>query len=314
MTHLIQRKSLIILTEKVQVICLDFILSRYLINYHICIVTLCRILDVHTQEINHLPHIYIILVEILFYVISSAKMKVLGGLTILLTIYFSAGSCMDGIQHPCPNYDKNCIGRVFAREMRCPLRSKIPDSRSIKYLPLNYPSSNFSIVYTDTVVKGLNNFTIKEFYINRRNKTLVLEVIFKEVNVQAPNTIGFFYRKGKEAIVTSGYTYTIYRDYSVTLTVFNVDGRNYHDPSDYQVYTYINEVHPVLYNDESFVPKEPEAKRELDKFFEVEGLSLQEEAVNQGPLWLSYILPCDLKISMFQDLKYYDGCRMSARQ
>nr|QZP43455.1 fibrohexamerin-like protein-6 [Pseudoips prasinana] len=227
-------------------------------------------------------------------------MKVLGSLTFLACLYLCSGSRRDGIQRPCDLCDMDCISRVFSQELRCnPNQRDIPYSRIFKYLPLNYPSSNTSILYLNAKANGINDFTVNEFYINRKTKTLVMEVVFNQLDVESPDTIGYFYRKGREPVVTEGYCSTIYNNYSLTLTVFNVDGRANRDPCDYQVYTYVTDAGAPLGYSRSFVPTDPEALHEYDVFYDKLGLSLQEEAKNQGPLLMSYILPCDLQLSQF---------------
>nr|QZP43453.1 fibrohexamerin-like protein 4 [Pseudoips prasinana] len=227
-------------------------------------------------------------------------MKVLGYLTFLVGLYSCSGTCYDGVYRPCRLWDLRCIGRVFARELRCNLvQGEIPDSRILKYLPLDYPSSNSSILYRNAQATGLSDFTVNEFYINRNNNTLVMEVVFRQLDVESPDTTGYFYRKGKEPVVTNGYCSTIYNNYSLTLTVFNVDGRRNRRRCDYQVYTYVTDANAPLGYSKSFVPTDPEALNEYNVFFDNLGLSLQEEAINQGPLLMSYILPCDLQLSVF---------------
>nr|QZP43454.1 fibrohexamerin-like protein 5 [Pseudoips prasinana] len=227
-------------------------------------------------------------------------MKVLGGLTFLASLYFCSGSRRGGIQRPCELCDMDCIGRVFAQELQCsPVQGDIPDIRIFKYLPLDYPSSNSSILYLNAKAEGLSDYTVNEFYVNRDTNTLVMEVIFTQLVVLSPDTIGYFYRKGKEPVITKGYCATIYNNYSLTLTVFNVDGRANRDPCDYQVYTYVTDAGAPLGYSKSFVPTDPEALNEYNVFFDNLGLSLQEEAINQGPLLMSYILPCDLQLSVY---------------
>nr|QZP43457.1 fibrohexamerin-like protein 8 [Pseudoips prasinana] len=250
-----------------------------------------------------------------FSIICNPKMVLIHCLTFLASIYLCAGqSCTDGIERPCANYDMKCVGRVFARELGCSLRGKIPNSAKLQNYPLYYPSSSTSIFCTNTMLKGLSGFTVKEFYINRRNKTLVLELVLNQLEVETPKTIGYFYRKGKEPIVTSGYTFAVFRNYSLTLTVFNLDGRPKRDLQDYQVYAYISDADPPVGNDESFEPKDPEAVKELDVFFTNLGLSVREEAVIFGPLVMSFLLPCNLHISPYQDSACYAGRKYGMRK
>nr|QZP43452.1 fibrohexamerin-like protein 3 [Pseudoips prasinana] len=226
-------------------------------------------------------------------------------LVFLASLYFcsanhvcnSTGNDDDGIVRPCPNYDRRCVGRVFADELQCDLiPGKIPDRRIIRFLPLHYPRANSSIHYSDAVVKGVNNFTINEFYINRKNNTLVLEIVFKFLETEAPSR-GFFYRKGKEPIVTYGRTYIGYRNYSLTLIVYNVDGRRCRDMSDYQVYTYVSDVHPPIGYDKCFAPTDPQAYKQFLQLIQHWEYSIREKGVTQGPLYMNLVLPCDLKIS-----------------
>nr|QZP43451.1 fibrohexamerin-like protein 2 [Pseudoips prasinana] len=227
-------------------------------------------------------------------------MKAFVCLAFITCFYYCSGDSCDDIVHPCPHLDRGCVGRVFAEQLQCSLRDKIPDSRTIKYLPLNYPRSNSSLEYINAVAKGLNKFTINKFYLNRKTKTLVLEVVFKLIDMEAPITKGYFNRKGKEPIVTSGYTYTLYKNYSLTLTVFNVDGRAHHDLSDFVVFTYVTDASPQFAFKKSFIPTDPEVLREFQIFNDYStGYILEEETVNQGPLLMSYILPCDLQLSIW---------------
>nr|QZP43450.1 fibrohexamerin-like protein 1 [Pseudoips prasinana] len=229
-------------------------------------------------------------------------MKALGCAVFVAIFYFCLGrpDDSDDCVRPCPNYDKGCVGRVFADELQCTLvRGKIPNTRTIQYLPVNYPSGNISGIYTNAVAKGFRDFKINEFYINRRTKTLVLEIILKSIFLSAPGTRAFFHRRGEEPIITSGYAFAIYKDYSLTLTVYNVDGRSNHDMSDFHVYAYFTDVDLTSGYGRSCLPKEPGALTQLQQVLDTVGVSIQEDGLSIGPLFMSYVLPCKLPVSMW---------------
>ncbi|KAJ8728694.1 hypothetical protein PYW07_006390 [Mythimna separata] len=154
----------------------------------------------------------------------------------------NTGYKLDRIYRPCAFDDLNCIRRVFAQNSDCkPVKGPVDDPYILDWLPIHLAHANVTFILKNAQVGGLNDWKIKEFYVNKVTDKLVLEVVFKAITVYCPAALVKYHRKGKESVELSDYSTVIYKDISLTLTVPNIKDLQL---SDADVYAYIPDANP----------------------------------------------------------------------
>ncbi|CAH1634756.1 unnamed protein product [Spodoptera littoralis] len=111
------------------------------------------------------------------------------------------------IVRPCAIHDVYCIREFFTYNTQCSItEGPAPDPFIPHKIGLNTPHANLTFTLNNPRIKGLNNWKIKEFYINKASGILVMEVGFSSIVVDTPKCIVTYYRKGKESLHTSDFT------------------------------------------------------------------------------------------------------------
>ncbi|KAJ8720917.1 hypothetical protein PYW08_006382 [Mythimna loreyi] len=175
--------------------------------------------------------------NIFTYVVDANPLYTLGS-----AVARNTGYKLDRVYRPCAFDDVDCIRRVFAQNSDCkPVKGPIDDPYVLDWLPIHLAHANVTFILKNAQVGGLNNWKIKEFYLNKVTDKLVLEVVFKAITVYSPAALVKYLRKGKESVEMSDYTTVIYKDLSLTLTVPNIKDLQLFDAD---VYAYIPDSNP----------------------------------------------------------------------
>ncbi|XP_022823937.1 uncharacterized protein LOC111354622 [Spodoptera litura] len=190
------------------------------------------------------------------------------------------------IVRPCAIHDVSCIREFFAYNTQCSMtEGPAPDPFIPEKISLNTPHANLTFTLNNPRIKGLNNWKIKEFYINKATGVLVLEVRFSSIVVHTPKCIVTYYRKGKESLHTSDFTEIEYKDLSMTLTIPDLK-----DPqlSGAHVFTYVPDGKPeYVLGPEIYKTEDPGFQKALIDVESKVDTSLVELFVTQGPILFS---------------------------
>ncbi|XP_050551676.1 fibrohexamerin-like [Spodoptera frugiperda] len=187
---------------------------------------------------------------------------------------------------PCSIHDVNCIRGFFAYNTQCSITGgSAPDPYIPDKIYLPTPHANLTFTLNNPRIKGLNNWKIKEFYINKATGVLVMEVEFSSIVVQTPKCVVTYYRKGKESLETADFTEIEYKDLSMTLSIPDLK-----DPqlSGAHVYTYVADGKPkYTLGPGIYKTKDPGFQRALIDVESKVDISLVEIFVTQGPIFFS---------------------------
>ncbi|XP_063895630.1 fibrohexamerin-like [Helicoverpa armigera] len=204
----------------------------------------------------------------------------------------------DPIVRPCSLHNVDCIRRFFARNSRCsPVHKPGSDTHRIKTLPTFMPHINVTFTLNYLELKGLNNYKINEFYINKETDTLVLEVVFPNLRAYSPIIVITYHRRGKEPTQLADFGFIEYKDLSLTLTVSHIKDINL---SNGHVYAYISDSAPKTGLGPNFtLTKDPQQQIATTQLFARIGLTLQEVFLTQGPVFMNVFLQnsiCDFNV------------------
>ncbi|XP_063895632.1 fibrohexamerin-like [Helicoverpa armigera] len=219
-------------------------------------------------------------------------------LTIYHYTFTSSDDHHDPIVRPCSLHDVDCIRRFFAHNSKCsPVHKPGSDTYRIKTLPLFIAHVNVSFTLSYMELKGLNNYTINEFNINKETDALVLEVVFSKLQAYVPIILSTYHLKGKEPTQIADFGFIEYKDLSLTLTAENIKDMNL---AKSHVYAYISEpAQRSSFSIKIVFVLDPQQQIANAQLLARIGLTLQEAFLTQAPVFMNVFLQnsiCDSNI------------------